>query len=304
MSFGGPKVPSNTTTTQKTVINKDQRPYVLDLWKLAQGAYGDTPKEGYLGPQFAGQNDWMNEAFSSFYNLGQGAQGIGQPGMDLAKSTIQGNFLNPQTNPWTAQIGQTISDDMARQWEKNILPNIRDSAIASGGYGGSGHTREKIESAYDLSRGTGDVLAKFYGDQYGQERKLQQLAPGLLQQGFQTELMPIQAMLSGGQGFQQGEQIDINNIMAQVLAAQQQPWIGLPQYQSLVGSPFGGGGTTTTSGQGTSAFGSALQGGIGGAALAGAVGSAVPATSWLAGLAGPWGVAGGALAGGLLGLVR
>ncbi len=296
MGFLAPKPPSSTTTVQKTEPWKSQQPYLKDLFSLAQQAYGNVPKDIYTGPTQATYNPWQTAAFQGMGDLALGSQGMGQGTMDLANRTINGDFLSPDSNPWLKSVGDTVANDMSRQWESQILPNIRDSAVASGAYGGSGNIRSKIESAYDLSRSTGETLSKLFGDQYQQERKIQQLAPQMLAQGFGIEQSPWSLLASAGQGLQQGEQIDINNILGTQSALQQQPWLGLPEYSQLIGNVVPGGGTSTTSGTATSGgFGGALQGAIGGGAMAGALGSTIPALSFLGG---PFGIAAAALLGG------
>jgi len=68
----------------------------------------------------------------------------------LDPTTALGHFLTgDQTNPWIDKQQQAITDQMTRNFNENVLPGIRQTAIADGQYGGS---RGDIANTLAVSR--------------------------------------------------------------------------------------------------------------------------------------------------------
>jgi hypothetical protein len=85
---------------------------------------------------------------------------------NVAKDTMDGKYLTPESNPYLKQYGQFLSDQVGA--------NVDSRFTSAGRYGSGAHTGE-------LARNIGGTLSGLYGNAYSQERGFQnQTANGLL----------------------------------------------------------------------------------------------------------------------------
>lgn len=220
----------------------------------------------------------------SVYNLGSGGMSSGGYGYSSGSSSSGGIG---GLNPYLTQAQQAIASQVTDNLNRNILPGLSSSAIASGNYGGSRQgvleanalkdanssianamanlsynayntasnnnlQQQQINNAYSLGLGNlglGYTQAdnNFYTAQRGQDLSQMQLAQSMFNTG-------AQGTLAGGQGL-----YNVGNTV------QQAPWQSLGNFGSI-SSPYTGFGTTTGSSSGSTAAG-VLGGALGGAQL-------------------------------------
>lgn len=185
---------TGTTQTQSAPWSV-QQPYLADTFAQAQGLYNRGPYQSPFTSSIIQQGTNPNSATA----LGQ---------QQLA-STIQGNYLTPDTNPY---LKASVQDALG----------LAGSTFA-GQYGGpAGANLNNSGYQEALARGLGAVATNAYSNAYQQERGNQlaasQAAPGI-------------------------DQGRIANLNAADLAAQQaymSPWSNLANYRNAVAGAYGG----------------------------------------------------------------
>lgn len=276
-----------------------QQPYLKDLYKLAQTAYGQTPKTN--PPQQTVAPFRPEEIAAQEYGkeLALGLQGAGAPMIDLASSMLAGDWLRAESNPYLQDAVQAFMRPSITAFQEEIYPMIRSEAIAQGAYGGNREGIMAATAADKTFQSMMDTSSQVALDNYWRERQnMMTLAPQLMQMGIGFEQIPGQLMESVGQTRRGMDDAMLKQAWDLWSANQNTPWIGLDKYSQIVqGGGYPGGTSTQTQsgGGGSGVFGGALGGGLLGA-LAG--NEFDDATGWA--LA-PW-AGGGAVLGGLAGL--
>lgn len=147
------------------------------------------------------------EGFAEGFNPSQTAA-FG--GADLARRTMRGDFLSPDTNPALgatidAATGQVIDD-----FNRRVLPQIGSQAQRAGAWGGSRQGLAEATAADEVTQNIGDISSRMLADAYGRERQLQtqamQMAPTLTQGRIETGLAPSRILGEVGGRRRQFEQ--------------------------------------------------------------------------------------------------
>src|SRR5215475_4843900 len=130
--MGGPK---NVTQTTKSEPWAEAKPYIIDLYKAAQGAFGQTNKQMYTGDLWAQPTATQISANKELAGntWGKGAAGVNQMAADL----VSGKYLDPSTNPWLKGNVEAALGDVTRKYTQEVFPQMGDAAIRAGAYGGS-----------------------------------------------------------------------------------------------------------------------------------------------------------------------
>lgn len=290
---GGTQVVEQRSNPEPPAI---QKPYLEDIYKLAQQAYGQVSKTPYGGDLIAGPTSQQTQALGQQEAYANQLQqsGFGQNALDMANKTASGYYLDPNQNPFLAQNAAAAMRPVEEAFFERVMPSLVSGATMSGAYGGTADTGLRQEAGRNFAREASDATNRVYADNYARERGFQMQSPSLLNQAVQSTLLPSNLLGSVGetyQGFNQGQN---DEAYQQYQLEQLAPFLGLPEYASLVntGNFSGGSSTSTTTGNtfnNSSRFGGLLQGAFGGAQLGGSLG-------------GGWGAAGGAALGGLMGL--
>lgn len=280
---GGSSGGSSSSTTSEPW--EKQAPFLEDLYKKAQAAWGQTSRTPYSGPITAGPTTAQQQGVKQAQQTAQQYQGAGASTAQLGQDMAAGKYLTPESNP-ALQAGISAAlNPIYDRYTEQVLPGITSRAISEGAYGGSRHGLGLAQGAQDLNREALDASSRIAYDNYRNERALQLQAPGLIQQGLGLDLTPSDIMLQTGAQQQQWNQIPLNDAITRYNLAQQAPWQGLSNYSQIVQGGFPGSATTSTAQQGSQA-GNAISGALGGASLAGGLGSLAGATG-LSALA-PW----------------
>lgn len=103
-------------------------------------AIAAQPYNPFPGPQVAGLNSLQSSAISGAANVGAGANNaFSQAGSKLVNGTA--NFDPSQfqqyLNPYTSGLNDTIAQLGARNLSENLLPQVNDTFIGGGQFGGT-----------------------------------------------------------------------------------------------------------------------------------------------------------------------
>lgn len=148
---------SKTTTKSATTPWTPATPYVTGAMGDVNQAYGQT--QGTI-------NKWSPALDSAIQKI---QQDIAHPPQYLTDArsqldkTIKGDYLNPESNPYSAGMAKLIAD--------------RTQGGYGATFGASGRSHGGL-AALLSSQGVGDALGNFYGNIYESERGRQQQAIG------------------------------------------------------------------------------------------------------------------------------
>ena len=207
-------------------------PYMEGGFKESAKLYNQHTPQWYSGQTQAGFSPDQLTAQQGIRDFAvQGAPSIMNPAISAYQQGTNPNMLNVANNPYVNNMAQAAADRAMGALTPQMA-NIRQGAIASGGYGGG---RQGIAEGNALS-GAADAAnqaaAGIYSDAYGQglghQANTLGMTSGLMGAGFQ----PYGALgASGGQ--QQGrEQALIQDAMAQQQFEQNLPYDKLAKYQA------------------------------------------------------------------------
>ena len=230
---------------------------------------------------------------------------LGRTTLDFGQKVARGDLLNPETNPFIRPTIDMAQRGILENFNEQLLPSLRSGIEGAGGF--DNIRRQLLESDLGgrVSKQLGDVETDILGRNYNIERAYMNDAPNLINQGIQLGGVANRMGAQAGAGFQAADQrgldIGIANFDRDQANITRAYDIALPYLQTVLG---GAQGSKTTS-PGASKIGSALSGGLGGAATLGALGASIsPATAATAtAAAGAGGGPLGAGIGGLLGLL-
>ena len=302
---------AETVTTSS--IDPALRPFLTEGLQRARSLFltGEQPRffEGqtYVSPseqtlsalqqqeQLATQaNPALQQAQQAYL---QSLGGIGQ--------TASGAFLG--ANPYQAQMMQAATRPLEQQFANQVLPSISSMFSRAGRYGSGAMERALGQATEAQTRALGDITSNIAGQQFQQERGLQQQAQlGLAQLAsaapsiYSQQFLPSQQLAQVGAAREQIAALPLQEQMQRFQFQQQLPYQQLSGYLSSVyGSPMGSFGTQTQTmpqNQMINRLAGAGVGYLGGQAL----GSFLGGTPFSLGNVSGYGLGGAAL-GGLLG---
>jgi hypothetical protein len=294
-------------------IDATIRPFLTEGLRQAQELFLRQQPSMYPGQTYVSPSEQTLTALQQQENIARqaspflgAAQGAYLQSLGGLSNTAAGQFLN--ANPYQQQMMQAATRPLQQAFSEQVLPGISSLYSKSGRLGSGSMERALGTVSEQFGRSLGDITSNIAGQQYQQERGLQQQAAlqlaNLAQaapQIYGQQFLPSQTL---GQIGAQREAIaaqPLQEQMSRYAFQQQLPYQQLSGYLSSVyGSPLGSFGTPAAqpqfSGNRTvGALGGALAGGLGGYAL----GQAFPSVGgFLGGYGAP---AIGAIGGGLLG---
>jgi len=295
-------------------IDATIRPFLTEGLKQAQELFLRQQPSMYPGQTYISPSEQTLTALQQQENIArqgsfplQAAQGAYMQSLGGLSGTAAGQYLN--ANPYQAQMIEAATRPLTQQFSQAVLPGI-SSLYSKSGRLGSGSMERALGTATEAyGRSLGEITSNIAGQQYQQERGLQQQAAlqlaSLAQaapQIYGQQFLPSQTLAQIGAQREAIAAQPLQEQMSRYAFEQQLPYQQLSGYLSSVyGSPLGSFGTPAAqpqfSGNRTiGALGGGLAGGLGGYAL----GSMLP-SSFLGGYGGAAGGALGAIGGGLLG---
>ena len=301
-----------TPDPKASSIDASIRPFLTEGLKQAQELFLRQQPSMYPGQTYVSPSEQTLTALQQQENIARqaspflgAAQGAYLQSLGGLSGTAAGQYLN--ANPYQAQMMEAATRPLTQQFSQAVLPGI-SSLYSKSGRLGSGSMERALGTATEAyGRSLGDITSNIAGQQYQQERGLQQQAAlqlaSLAQaapQIYGQQFLPSQTLAQIGAQREAIAAQPLQEQMSRYAFEQQLPYQQLSGYLSSVyGSPLGSFGTPAAqpqfSGNRTvGALGGALAGGLGGYAL----GQAFPNLGFGGGYGLP---AIGAIGGGLLG---
>ena len=237
----------SSTTTQSSAPPAFQQEFLEEVFGEARDlfrAQKDNPLqlfggvEGFNPLEQEGQQGVVNFARGGATDIANQAAG----GLDFALNQA----LDPASNSFLTSNIQSSTDDILQRLTEQVLPNVRNSAVGVGGFGGS---RQGIAEAQSVQGATEDAFAarnRLLSDAFNQGQ--QTFRTGLSLAPQIQALGAVPSSLISGVGTAQRDlaqsQTDLNAQRSNF--DQLAPFAALQQFLSSVGGNFGGQGTSTS----------------------------------------------------------
>lgn len=271
----------NSTSTVKNAPADQVLPY-LDPYMQRASALSNTEYKPYEGQQIAELNDAQQAGMGlqSAQAL-NGFQGQAE-GNNLYQKTLNGDFLNPESNPYLAGMANTIGN----QFNQTTGAQNASMQRTAGAFGNSGlNQKMSMDNA-----GLAGQLTNLYGQNYATERNNQMQALGMMPTMQNLGYTDATKLSQVGDSQRQYQQDLLNQQQANYTQAMQYPYAQLDVLGNAIKSTMGAGGSSTST---TPTYKpSPVAGMLGGGALGYGIGSQMGN--------GALGAAGGAVLGGLL----
>lgn len=277
----------NTTETEPWV---KQQPYLKEIFGEAQGFYQnqDLWPSYYWGNTVAPTNPIEMTALQQIAQTSMGPMPEQVAQMANANQWLAGPAMYAESNPYLGGYIEAATEPVIRQFNEDVLPEIRSGAIQAGQYGGS---RQGIAEGIAMDRLQQNLLNTTSGiTNEAYQRGLDNMikATALMPATMQAGLMPGQAMAGVGQGLRTMDQLFIDSYINRHGYNENLPLEMLVYYNNLVNGMYGG--TSTASYQ--QSLGQQLAGAAGAglgtygmlAAIPGAGQLALPAAILMGGL--------------------
>jgi len=179
-------------------------------------------------------------------------------------STMAGQYLNPQSNPYLDATFQSAARPLTQAYQFATAPSLMASAQQKGQMGGSAYNEMNLLNQYGLGQNLSDLAANIYGGNYQAERGRQAGAQAYLPSTTSALYQPSQALLGAGAYQQNQNQTVLDTNFNNALRAQQYPFALLSGFGGSLGQAGGGTGTSTSTSTIPSAFMDPVGGSAGG----------------------------------------
>jgi hypothetical protein len=235
MGGGSSKQKSTQKSSSKTFVNADQREQLKSLWSRA----GDLSNEGpysYGQDRVAAMDEGSERALGSAG--GQYAQGQEnlREANDQTNSTLRGDYLGPESNPWLKRTHDVGVRNMTRGFY-NATNALGSRMEAAGRTGGGAHAAGQGVADENLATGIGDYTAKLYGDNYQQERNRQVGAVGQASGNTQAGWQNIAGYAAAGDRMQEQRQAELSDMVSRFQFDQQGTATKLAEFSQMIGGP-------------------------------------------------------------------
>jgi hypothetical protein len=307
---------AETVTTSS--IDPALRPYLTEGLDRARSLFltGAQP-QFFQGQTYVSPSTQTTEALAQQEALARQASPVLQQAQQAYTqslggigATAGGSFLGG--NPYQAQMMQAATRPLEQQFSNQVLPQIASLYSKSGRYGSGAMQNALGQATEGYGRALGDITSNIAGQQYQQERGLQQqaqlglaglaaAAPSIYGQQF----IPSQQLAQVGAAQEAIAAQPLQEQMARFNFGQQLPYQQLSGYLSSVyGNPMGSYGTQSQTMPSNPLINTAAGAGLGylgGQALSSYLGNTPFSLTSSAGMG--YGLAGAGLGGALGGLL-
>lgn len=243
-----------------------QQPYLQFGFGQAQNLYNKGGPQYFPNSTVAPFSNTTNRALTGIEGYGMNNPQLNQANKYF-QNVVGGGMLN--SNPYLDSMYSNAADSVTRQFNESVLPGV-SAKFGMSGRSGSGLFQNAVSSAYDaLGDNLSGMASTMYGQNYAQERGMQQeaakFAPNLAQANFGS----MQNVLDAGQIRDQQSQLNLNDQVKRFQFNQERPFENLNRYMGAIGGGYGSSGSTTSPVAETPWWQYALGGGLLGGSMLG-----------------------------------
>lgn len=279
---GGSSGGSSTSTT-KMEPSSEVKPYLKPYLNQANQV-SSTPYQTYQGQRVAGLDpaQYMSYGLTSAQAL-NGFNGQSDA-MNNYASTMRGDFMNPDSNPWLQANAQKAMGDITSAYRSGTKPTTDAAFSRAGAFGGSAWQQSVANNERALGDALGNAANQFYGQNYLNERNNQMQGLNMLPTMQNVGYTDAQKLSGAGDFMRQYQQDLLNTNYSDWQEYQNYPYKQLDVMGNALRATMGAGGSTSTTQSGgykPSSMASALGGGMAGYAMGGPVGAGLGALGGL-----------------------
>lgn len=270
-SSGKPQTSTSTTTQQLSPQQQQLLGLTNPVFKSYFNSDGSINASPYTGQTQAGTNPLQTLGQSMALQTAQGpAQGAVDATLQGTNFLTSGQVLDPNTNPGLAGTLQAATRNLTNNFSRSVLPSIRDDAVMSGGYGGSGQGIAEGLAASDLNNQVADTTSQLLSQNY--QSGLDAMTKGLAfaPSNISAAFTPATAVSGVGDVQQNQQQSQINDLINNYYTKQFFPLQLAEELAGVaMGQPGGSASTaSTTPSTGGSTLNNVLSGVLGGGSIA------------------------------------
>jgi len=293
-------------------IDPALRPYLgLGLQRAEQLFFGEQPSF-FPGQTYVSPSQQTLDALAAQESLARAApeqlqaaqqafnQAVGQTGF-----TAAGGFLG--SNPFLQGAIESATRPVMQQFQEQTLPGIQSAFSAAGRYGSGAQARAIGQAQEAASRAIGDISSQMSAVDYARERQLQQQAIGqqvaaaqIAPQIYAQQFLPAQQLSQIGAAREAIAQLPLQEAINRFQFQQQLPYT---QLQTFLSGVYGNPMRDSVVPQQVAAQPNRIGTALGGAALGGTLANVLGGSQGLFGFTPQQTTLGGAVLGGLGGLL-
>ena len=254
-----------TTSTSTSGPPGYAEPYINQFLQGARNRYESAAPEFFPESTFVPPSAETETGLAGLTAGSQAGSPIAQAGQEGYLSTLQGDYLNPETNPYLRATQEAAIRPVQENLQQKTLPQIMGYFTNAGRYGSNQNLATIGNAARDATRSMLDTSSNLayrnYADERGRQQSAIQGAPDYANRRFDdyNRLLNVGQTREGYSGNQ------LQDAMARFDFSQNQPQTKLSEYGGNIRQGVFGG--TQTGTQTTPYFkgGSAASGALGGA---------------------------------------
>ena len=206
---GSSSKPSGSVTTIASNEPSDFiKPYLTEGLDTAKDLFG-TPRTMYEGSTVVPFSPQTEAGLTAIQTRAEEGSPLVTGAQDLTASTMAGDYLSPDSNPYLASAMDAATRPMREAFTQDVMPGI-DAAFSSAGRYGSGlQANQQARAAEDYLTSLGDIGSKMAYTNYATERDRQiaagAAAPGMAQLDYldPSKLIDVGAAREGMAGLQE-----------------------------------------------------------------------------------------------------
>ena len=269
---GGSQPAGNTVTNSSSAPWESQQPYLEKGFEEAQNLYESATPEYYADSTVAPMNQLTDQALQLQAARAQGGNPLLNQAQDVASSTLSGDFMSPNSNPFFQSALDAASQGITRNYNRAVAPGIASSFEKAGRYGSPAFTDQNTIAQENLVQGLGNIGAQMSSNLYNTERQNQLNTMNSADALGQADYNDIAQLARAGQGFQGQTDAELSADINRFNFEQEKPQYKLQNFLTATqGGQFGG--TKATSQPYFNNTGANVLGGaLGGASLGGQFG--------------------------------
>ncbi len=237
---GGGKGGGTTRSLSASGPPEFQFPYISKGLEEANRLYSSPGPQIYpfstvapfTAPEQQGQQSAMTAAGGALPQLAQGTMNAFNFGTTTA--------LDPNSNPYFKSAVNAAIEPVFQQLTQQVLPNVRNSFVGAGGYGG---TRQSLAEALAVDAATKSALnttAQMGNQAYGQGLQTMLGTLGMAPTVGQAQLAPAATMSAVGGQQRELENARLMEEASKYMYNQNLPYNKLMEFMNIVARPYGG----------------------------------------------------------------
>ena len=244
---------SDSTTVQQSGVPDWAVPYAQNFLNQSQKV-ADMPYQGYEGQTVAQLNPYQTAGYNAQAQRAQQGSPVNDAASSELQKTLGGGYLN--NNPYMNQMVDAASQDVTRNYNQSVIPQLTALDARGGSFGNSGVASATGTAQTNLAQQLGNISTNLRGTDYANERARMANAVSQAPTIANQDYVDAAALQSAGQGFQRQDQANLTDQYGRWQEANNYPKDQLQTLGKGLGMNYGS--STTSTGPGTNPWATGL----------------------------------------------